>query len=61
MSYILYDFECTKCSKVEERLVGRDEVDSQVCECGDKMERLMPAPRGYVSTYSVFHAKGRKK
>ena len=61
MSYILYDFECLECKRIEEILVTRDEIESQVCECGERMKRLMPAPAGYVSSYSVFHAKGRKK
>ena len=33
MSFITYDFQCQDCGKVEERMVRRDEVNSQVCSC----------------------------
>ena len=42
----LYDFECTRCGKLTERLVRASEADAQLaCEgCGAELKRLLSAP-----------------
>lgn len=45
MSYIIFDYKCQDCGKIEERMVKRDEMDSQVCECGAKQIRLAAGAR----------------
>lgn len=29
----IFDFKCEKCGKIEERLVSRNELDTQECSC----------------------------
>jgi putative FmdB family regulatory protein len=40
----IFDFECTKCSRTVERIVKYSEKNSQVCSCGNKMNRKVSAP-----------------
>ena len=47
MSFIIYDFKCDNCGKIEERFVKRAEVDAQRCGCvkgGFAMKQLPPGP-----------------
>jgi len=44
MSFITNDYRCTKCDSIEERMVRRDEVGEQKCECGGDMAQLMGGP-----------------
>jgi hypothetical protein len=37
----LFDYRC-ECGNKEERIVKRDEMDSQQCSCGAYMHRLFP-------------------
>jgi putative FmdB family regulatory protein len=41
----LYDYECCKCHKVEERLAAADSRIPEKCSCGYTMRRLPPAPK----------------
>lgn len=38
---MLYNFECKKCEKKEERLVKMADAEAQNCECGEHMDRVM--------------------
>ena len=40
MSYVVYDYRCESCDRIEERFVRRSEADEQSCECGNSMRRL---------------------
>lgn len=47
MSFIVLDFKCQTCGKIEERFVRRSEVGMQFCDCvtgGSAMDRLPAAP-----------------
>lgn len=47
--WIMQEFSCRGCSKVDELLLDRNEECKFVCnECGDQMEKIISAPRGYV-------------
>lgn len=28
----IFDFKCTKCDKIDERLIRRDDIDTQLCK-----------------------------
>lgn len=46
--YISFTFRCVNpvCTKTEDRMVRRDEMDIQVCrDCGSDVRRLPAAPR----------------
>lgn len=45
----LYDYMCTKCGNVEERLVEIGKEEHQVCSCNFPMVRQVSAP-GMVRT-----------
>ena len=48
---ILWDYKCSSCRRVEERLVSHSELESQRCShCEVKMDRLF-ASRGYDGGY----------
>ena len=40
----VFDFKCTKCNAVVERIVKFSETDSQVCSCGAPMTKELSAP-----------------
>lgn len=49
--YKIYDFECTKCGQIEERILDDKESLHVVCSiCGGKVKKLLAAP--------PFHLKG---
>lgn len=46
MSYVVFDYVCTKCEHTEESMVRRDEMDQQKCPtCSKKMTRLPAGTR----------------
>lgn len=52
----MFDFRCSKCGKVSERLVADDEVIHSLC-CGAIVDRLMPAPKcnmGAAGAYGYY-------
>jgi putative FmdB family regulatory protein len=53
----MYDFRCEKCEHVFEDIVPVDGAPPPCPECGEKSERLMSAPFGFVKKRS---AKGEK-
>lgn len=65
MSFITYDFKCTRCDAIEERMVRRDEVGKQRHVCRDAtlaaMERLMPGPTTTFRHHDRSATKSRKK
>ena len=39
----LYDFKCSECESIEEKLVKLEDVGEQYCEkCGNKLEKCLP-------------------
>jgi putative FmdB family regulatory protein len=50
----MYEFKCTRCGTIDERIVQMADVDSQVCDCGrestmervDTFQTLRPIFRG---------------
>ena len=46
--YISFDYSCTSCPKVEQRLVKKDSKDNQMCQCQSPMKRL---PAGTRTTF----------
>jgi len=49
---LLYDFRCTGCALVSERLVERDVKEVTCRECGSPATRLIPAPRAKLDPIS---------
>lgn len=46
MSYVVFDYVCTKCQHTEESMVFRHQMDNQHCpRCGTKMVRLPAGTR----------------
>lgn len=46
MSYISFDYKCTECAlPPQHRMVKREVMDEQVCECAADMVKLPPATR----------------
>lgn len=44
--FVVFNFHCSKCKKVEERFVKRSDMDRQACEaCSAPMTRLPAATR----------------
>ena len=53
---MIYDFECTKCGKVEERICTKEEADNGFkCNCGKPKARLVKQ----FPNKSTFILKGR--
>ena len=48
----LYDFICDKCEKTQEKLIKREDIDKQICECGTLMHK------SDVVTKMSFQLKG---
>lgn len=44
-----YDFECSKCSRTEERTCLFAQRESQVCSCGEKMRMLFSPSSNIIS------------
>jgi len=45
MSYITFDYRCSRCEVETTKLVKRNVQDFQRCECGMALVKLPPSPR----------------
>jgi hypothetical protein len=65
MSYKLFDFSCInkKCSlyKYLREILVNSSDKPQCSLCNKKLDRQMPAPKGYVSAYEAFKARRNRK
>lgn len=44
MSFKVYEYECSECKTIDKLFVRNEEKDSQHCDCGQVLTRLMCAP-----------------
>ena len=52
----IFDFECEKCKQKEERLVRRNDIETQVCAtCGSKMPKTSEIHRTSFTLKGNWH------
>ena len=55
--FLTFDFQCTKCSHIEERLVKKGNDNPDCSKCGHKTNKLLSPP---AMVYTPFTG-GRQK
>lgn len=57
----VYDYECPKCSAVQENVLVDDEEEVRCVECSEPMVRLMSAPNMLTKIVPTYPGSQRRK